>query len=487
MLTYQDFMEIGDRDEDKMNFVRKAVNQYKASEMYKIAVDADLYYRKRNPDIANFTKMLYTVTGRQIPDTYSSNFKIGRAFFPLFIEQEVQYLLSNGVTWENGDETADSLGTKTAEFDTQLQDAAHKALCGACSYGFWNLDHVDVFSALEFVPLYDENNGAMRGGIRFWQIDASKPFRATLYEEDGYTDYIWNMRKEGTEIQKDGEVLHAKRSYVVSVTGTDIDEEKIYTGENYPTLPIVPFWGNKAHQSELVGLQEQIFVYDVIKSGFCNNVEEASYVYWAISNAPGMDEEALAEFISRVKRVHAAVTEDNGSVATPHVLEAPTQSRSELLERLERDLFKDAMAFDPEHIASGSATATQIKASYNLLKMKTNGFEYCVLQFINGILALTGIEDKPTFTRDQDLNVSEEIQAIMMAETALDEEYVTRKILTYLGDADQADEIIERRQANELSDVGTMHDEEEVEGEEIIDGDGAGDEKTTDKTSVLAR
>ena len=460
MLTYQDFLAVGDRDVDRMNFVRKAINQYKASEMYKNAVVADLYYRKRNPDIAEFTKTIYTVTGRQIPDTYSTNYKVGRAFFPYFVLQEVQYLLGNGVTWKDKG-TADRLGTKKAEFDTQLQEAACMALWGACSYGFWNLDHTDVFSALEFIPLFDEDNGALRGGIRYWQIDTGKPFRATLYEEDGYTEYVWNKRKnEAKEVTEYGEVLKEKRSYIISAKGADVDEEKIYDGENYPTFPIVPLWANKSHQSELVGLREQIFVYDAIKSGFCDTVEEASYIYWAISNASGMDEQALAEFVSRVKRVHAAVTEDNGSVATPHQIEAPTASREQLLDRLERDLFKDAMAFDPEHIASGQTTATQIKAAYNPLDMKTNGFEYCVIEFVNAILELAGVDDEPTFTRSRTINESEEIQSVLSAAEYLDDEYVTRKIMTILGDGDQAEEVLKRKAADEITRIPPQFNQE---------------------------
>lgn len=449
-MTYQDLLQVGENEDARMNFVRSAINKYKGGEMYKKAVDADLYYRKRNPDIAKFTKVIYTVTGRQIPDTYSSNYKIGRSFFPFFIDQEVQYLLGNGASWENKD-TADRLGNKRYLFDNQLQEAGHYALVGGCSYGFWNLDHVEVFTSLEYFPLPDENNGSHRAGIRFWQIDSGKPFRATLYEEDGYTSYIWDKRTEDGKTKESGEVLHEKRPYKIKVTGTAVDEEKIYTGENYPTFPIVPFWGNKNHQSELIGLQEQIFVYDIIKSGFCNSVEEASYIYWAIQNAPGMDEESLAEFMARVRRVHAAVTEDSGSVATPHQIDAPTNSREVLLTRLEKDLYKDAMAFDPEHIASGAVTATQIKASYNTLDMKTDGFEYCVLKFVNAILELAGIDDKPTFTRSRNINVNEEIQTVLQAATVLDQEYVTRKVLDLLGDGDQAENVITRMIDNEVT------------------------------------
>lgn len=443
MITWQDLNAIGDRDEDRMDFIRSTITHFQAGEFYETAMVAEQYDKKQNPDIQKFTKFLYTASGRKTPDKYSSNYKLGRAFFPFFITQECQYLLSNGVTWSDAG-TKDKLGTKSNPFDNRLQEAAYAALTAGCSYGFWNLDHLEVFKLNEFVPLLDEENGALRAGIRYWQIDASKPFRATLYEEDGYTDYIWDRRDEDGGTKANGEVLREKRPYKITVKFTPVDEEKIYIGENYPSFPIVPFWGNKKHQSELVGLREQIFAFDMIKSGFCNSVEDASYIFWAIHNAPGMDDIALAEFLQRVRQLHIAITEDEGSTAIPQQIEAPYNSREVLLARLEKDIFKDAMAFDPQNIASGAATATQIRAAYENLETKVNDFEYCVIEFINGILALAGVEDEPTFTRSKNVNVAEEVQTIMTAASALDSEYVTKKILTLLGDGDQAEEVIKR-------------------------------------------
>lgn len=466
MVTWQDLIEVGEDEKARMDFVRSTINSYQAEDFYRTACIADQYDRKKNPDIGSYIKYLYTVSGRQVQDKYSSNYRVGRAFFPFFLTQEVQYLLGNGVGWENGS-TADKLGTKKAQFDTRLQALAHSALSGGCSYGFWNHDHVDVFSSLEFVPLFDEENGSLRAGIRYWQIDSGKPFRATLYEEDGYTEYIWDKRtEEGKGTREYGQVLKEKSAYITVATGTEIDAEKIYHGENYPTFPIVPMWGNKKHQSEIVGLREQIFVYDMIKSGFCNSVEDASYTYWAIHNAPGMDEEDLAEFLQRVRRVHVIHAEDSGASAEPHQLDTPYQSREALLERLEKDLFKDAMAFDPEKIAGGAATATQIRAAYENLEMKCNDFEYCVIEFINGILELAGVEDNPTFTRSKNVNVSEEVQTVLLAASALDEEYVTKKVLSLLGDSDQADEVIARKIDDEVTRQRTMNVEQEV-----IDGE----------------
>ena len=488
-LTYQDLEKVNHENETElMNFVRMAITQHKTSPMYKTADVAAQYMRKRNKTILEFQKMIYNAAGRAIPDTFSSNYKLGRTFFPFFITQENQYLLSNGVTWEKED-TADKLGTKKKPFDKQLMKAGREALVGGVAFGFFNLDHVDVFKITEFAPFYDEDNGSLRAGIRFWQIDDSKPLRATLYEEDGYTDYIWNQRKinKGNgnyETTEEAQVLHEKRAYVITITKTDIDDEVIYNGENYPSFPIVPLFGNENHQSELIGLQEQIDTYDLIKSGFCNNIEEASYVFWAIHNAGGMDDADLSQFINRVRTIHAAVTEDSGAEATAQTIDTPYNGREVLLDRLEKDLFKDAMAFDSETVTSGGATATQIRSAYENLKSKTDDYEYCVIDFVNSILELAGIEDNPTFTRTEIANVNETINTILAAAEYLSGDYVTTKIVTLLGDGDQVQDILDEMSADELERGDILGDEmeefEDIE-EEPFETEETGEEENVEE------
>lgn len=487
MYTYQDLQGIGEGDEARMEFVRSVIADHKASELYREAVIAGEYDRHRNRTIMDYQKLLYTVSGQAVPDNFSANFKMGRAFFPFFVTQEVQFLLGNGVSWSGGDEmedldgdgkadTSDRLGTMEKPFDAQLQDAAHKALVGGVAYGFYNNDHVDVFGVDEYAPLHDEETGALRGGVRFWQLNEAKPLRATLYEEDGYTDYIWGRRSNG-EIE--GEVLNAKRPYKQIVSITQADGTEIIGGENYPGFPIVPLYARREYakrpeltQSEITGLREQIDCYDLIKSGFANTVDEASIMYWAIQGAGGMDDTDLARFVERMKTVHAAVVEDNGK-AEAHSIDAPYASREALLQRLEKDIFKDAMALDVEYLASGAVTATQIRAAYEPLNEKTDGFEYCVTSFVLGILSLAGIDDNPTFTRSTIVNVQEEVQTVLSAASVLDESYVTEKILTILGDGDRAEEILEQMDADELERGGAVDENgepvEDVDTEDIME------------------
>ena len=465
MLTYQDLLKIPeDNAAEKMNFVRTLINQHKASEQYKMAKTGCEYNAKRNTSIMNYQKTLRRLDGREIPDLYSPNHKTTRNFFSYFTTQQNQYLLGNGVTW-NEESTAKALGD---DFDTQLQIAGKKALVQGEAFGFFNLDHIDVFGLMEFAPLYDEENGALRAGVRYWQIDPTKPLRATFYEEDGYTNYIWNEKeqKDGEEL---GRILKDKTPYILKLRTTEADGTEIYDGENYPSFPIVPLWANEEKQSELVGIQEQIDAYDLIKNGFLNDLDTAQ-IYWLLKGAGGMDDTDLVKFIERLHMNKVASVDDDQS-AEAVTVQIPYDAREKLLDRIERDLYKDYMALNVEDIRGGAVTATQIEAAYEPMNAKADQYEYQVIKFVKGILKVAGIDDDPSFTRSKLVNVNESVGTVLEASQVLDEQYVTEKILTYLGDADMVEEVLERMAADELEMGGLLEEEESLE-EEVEDSSG---------------
>lgn len=430
MITYQDYERFLESGGKTIDFVQNVIKEHKNSEDYKIAYTADQYNKRRNVTISNYQKLLYSLSGEAVPDNYSANFKLKTNQFNRLITQLNQYELGNGVTWGK-ENTGEKLGDN---FDSQLQDAGEKALVHKVSFGFWNKDHVEIFSFLEFAPLFDEENGSMRMGVRFWQLAKDKPLRATLYEEDGYTDYIWRPGENGQE-------LHPKRQYIIHTETTKVDGTKIVGGENYASFPIVPFWGNKYHQSEFVGMREDIDAYDLIKSGFANDLDDVSQIYWVIQNAGGMDDIDLREFMTKLKTLHAANVDD-GQTISPQTINIPVEARETLLKRLRSDIYEDFMALDTKNIADGAVTATQIEAGYEPMNAKADKYEFCILNFIKGILALAGIKDNASFTRSVIVNVTETINNVLAGAQYLSADYVTRKLLTLLGDGDQANEIL---------------------------------------------
>lgn len=451
MKTYEDLLEVVDNEKELQQFVYAVINEHKSSDMYQEAKIAYEYYCKRNTTISQYQKLLYTLSGEAVPDNYSANYKFVNSFFPIFVKQEASHLLGEGVTF-NEDSTKEKLGG--FKFDNAIMKAGIASLWGGVSFGFFNLDHIDVFKITEFAPLVGEEDGGIHAGVRFWQLDSKKPLRATLYLEDGYVEYRW----------KDGEceILKEKTPYVQIVQTSDIDGTEIIDGRNYPSFPIVPLWANEEHQSEFTGLREKIDGYDLIQSGLANDLDDVSQIYWVIQNAGGMDDIDLAKFVERMKTVKASTVDDSGATAEAHTIDIPYQARIEALAGLRDSLYRDSMALDTDKISAGNITATAIEASYENLTLKCDGFESCVVDFIDALLQLLGIDDAPTFKRSKIINMSEDTQMVLSASQFLDNETIL-KHLPFLNH-DEIDEIMQRNLQEEMDRYETepVEDTEEV-------------------------
>lgn len=452
MKTYQDLLALGDQESLRIEFIERAIALHKATADYKQAEIAEEYDRRQNRTIKQYQKLLYTLSGQAVPDNYSANHKTVSGFFPRFVTQQNQYLLGNGMTLTKPS-NKDKLGK---DFDGKLQKLGRSALVEKVSFGFWNLDHLEMFRFMEFVPLWDEEDGSLKAGIRFWQIDEDKPLRATLYELDGYTEYIKQSGKNMV-------VKQDKRAYTQVKKESAVGGTEIRDGENYPGFPIIPLWGNPHHQSELVGIRESIDCYDLIKSGFANDLDDASMIYWTLENAGGMDDIDLAKFVERMKTVRASVVDgDAGAKATAHTMDVPYEAREKALDRLKKDLYEDFQIVDVSSLSSGEKTATEINAAYEPMNNKTDEFEYCVLDFLDALFQIVGIDDTPTFTRSKIVNQLEETQMVLMAANYLDDEAILKK-LPWLT-PEEADAILKRMDAEALNRTTEPTEEEPGDG-----------------------
>lgn len=421
MRTYQNLAAIRENESNVNKFVFDLIEEHKGSKAYKDASIAEQYYAKKNVTIMAFQKMLYNMKGQAVPDMWSANYKLRTNFFRRFVIQQVQYVLSNGVFFQKKD-TKKKLGKK---FDTQLQKAAKKACIDHVSFLFWNHDHVEVFCFADtkkdpgFAPLYDEDTGTLRAGVRYWHVNETTT-RATLYEEDGYTEYV---KKKG-EIS----IVAEKRSYKKTVISTKADGVSGEVNENYSAFPIIPMYANDLYESELEGHRESIDCYDYIKSGMANDIDDTSGFYWVLKNSGGMDDVDIAKFRERMHTVKAAVLDDDSASAEAHTLDVPVEAREKMLEILEKDLYKDFQIVNVETLSASAKTATEINAAYQPMDDKCGDFEYFLIDAIQSILALAGIDDEPSFKWNRIANQTEETNMVMSAAAILGDELTLKKL-----------------------------------------------------------
>lgn len=454
MKTYQDLLDIGLYEENRISFVENAISEHKSSAMYRTAKDAYEYYNGVNPTITKYEKVIYDALGKAHVNKWTANHKIKSQFFPFAVDQEVSYLLSNGIMVDSPKLTND--------FEEYLQEAATDAIVGGVCFCYPELQsHVvgesgtyklKVFPVTEFVPLYDEETGALKAGIRFWQVANDKPLRATLYEEDGFTEYM----------QKDGEsmsVLREKQPYKTVKVTSVMDGTEIMPGEPFPGFPIVPFKNNERQLSEIIGKRSTIDALDLVLSQMVNDVDDGNLVYWVLQNYQGMDGLDDARFWDELHTTGILHIEGDDAKAEPHTVEAPYAGTQTAIDMLNKRAFTDFQAFDSSAVSAGNQTATAIKASYVPLDLKTDRFERQVTKFLTQFFALIGETAKPTFTRNKIINVSEEIQTVIMSAQYLSDEYVTEKVLTFLGDADKLEEVTRQKEETEMSRIEEIPDE----------------------------
>lgn len=454
IITYQDFEQ---HEQDRAKWLGQAIAQYMRTDEYKIAQDADLYEKQQNPTINNYVRKIYDITGVASVDFTNPNNRIASGFFHRLNTQRVSYSLGNGVSFAGKtverkadqtthihDATKDELGN---DFDDILYKTGLNALEHGVCYCFYNDGEYYVFPMTEFMPLKDEVTGKIRAGARFWSLEwRRRPIIVDLYEEDGYSRYMTAKGKYGLGAL---ELVQEKRPYKETVQISEADGEEVIGGENYTSLPIAVMYGNKHKQSTLIGMRANIDAYDMIHSGYANDLSECAQMYWIINNAAGMDDNEVAKLRDRMLLQHIIVADETNSTITPYSQEVPYNSREACLNRIKNSIYRDFGGLDVESISAQAVTATQIRAAYQAMDEEADDFEYQCNEFIQQILALKGIEDYPVFDRNRVTNEKEEVEMIMLAANYLDDETIVKK-LPFIT-VDEVDGILARKDKSDMN------------------------------------
>lgn len=422
ILTYQDYLTA----KNPLKFIISAIAQYRNTEGYRTALDADEYEAQRNPTITNLTHMIYDITGVAVPDTISANNRIPCNFFHRLNTDRCAYSLGNGVFFTQQEGEPDNKAALGANLDTRLFDGFYEALIHGDSYLYVGDDDYIVFPKTQFLPLPDENTGNIKAGIRFWSLDwYHRPVYVELYEEDGFTRYRSKDGKPGLTALEE---IQAKRPYKLNTRTSVADGTEIIGGENYSSLPIVPLYPGKARQSTLVGLRPKLDAYDIIHSGFANDLQDCAQMYWLIGNAMGMQDDEVQKLKDRLLFQHIAVVDTANASLTPYTQEPPFEARKACLDYLRNSMYEDFAVLDVHTIAAGS-TNDHIDAGYQPMDEEADRFEYEVIKAVQQIERLKGLPELvPQFKRNKISNQKEQTEMVMLTAEHLDDETLLKKL-----------------------------------------------------------
>lgn len=437
MLTYSDFLKCGDDEQKIITFITQAINDYKNSKVYKIADKAMKYYKGENPEIAAVEKIIYDMKGIAHQDLVSPNNKIRNGYFPLIIDEAVSHLLANGISFSTPSKK-EKLG---ADFDDVTKRIYCEALICGCSYGYFNGERTLRLPYLQTIQIIDDYSGALRVCIFFSQIAIDKPLMVTLYEKDGFTEYV----QENDESMK---VKTPKRPYSYAVLSNIAEGDYFqWTEEQLTDLPIIPMYAPKK-QSMIVGSLEILVALDLMASQLVNNVSQSELIYWVLKNYGGMDDIADANFIVNLIKSHVIHVDQDGE-AEPHQLQVPFEANNAAFARLKAQLFENMRGVNHEVMDAGNLTATAINSAYSRLRNFSGLAESDVFDYVRGIMRLANIDTDEVFTVEynETINATEGINNTIASAPWLGDEATTKKLVMLNGLGDELEEIMKARAA----------------------------------------
>lgn len=451
-LTYND-LQLKTTEDERIDFIWKAIADHESSEMFKIGQTAGQFYRNVDPILESQKNYVYDANGNAIEDTVSPNHKLMCGFFHLFTTQLVSYLLGNGITFKNP-EIKNKLGG--SDFDYNVQQVLIYAACDGEGYGFVTKDGITPLcyackvegDEAYLIPLKDEDDGKIKAAIRYWRLAPEKPLRATLFELDGMKEYKETVDSENNPT---GEltILKEKQSYLTSKTSNGLQGDYDISGSNYSTFPIVPM-RFICGQSSIEGNIGLLHAYNVTLSNMANGVD-MNTTYWKIKGADSMDRKDDNNLLYDIYKSHIIHTPENTEVEKDEVSTRSSEYQI-VLERIEDELYKKFQGVRISEISSSNKTTTEIQAAYQNLNLRCDAVEKYVSRFIRGCLAVLGLDPNEPFeyNRPKDINQSEFVQLILSALPVIGDETALKQILAALGLIDEYENIKAQREQEEM-------------------------------------
>ena len=320
-----------------------------------------LRYYKTNNDIKKRKKYIYMENGL-IVDPYSANNTIASAYYPLLVDQKVDYLLGNQPT----------TAIEEDKFYQDLTDIARRASAQGIQWVYPYIKKGELALALfptsELEWFYDDNG------------DLEEMWRKVYDKDDKLFIYVYD--KDGIRIYKDsvkGQPVETTGHVPVTV---QMGAEKTTEQMSWGVCPFIALKNNLECVYDLEPIKGLIDTYDIVLSDFANNLEDFQDVTWILKGYDGQD---VNKFLDEVRRYKTLQVGENGD-ARPSTIEIPTDARMAMLDKGEKLIFKFGRGVDTDNMSGGSLTNVAIESHFANLDMKANNFAYQVTEFINNYI-----------------------------------------------------------------------------------------------------
>lgn len=465
------------------------------------------YYDGKH-DILDYRIYYITKEGKLVEDLTKSNIRIPHPFFHEIAEQEVAYILSNGIQFQTDDEKLEKfLNAYFGDnFIGELNEVLTDTVVRGFGYIFWYRDmkgytrfcHADSLGIVE-VKDGEETDTVNDYVIRYYPVSVKEGKRAVRVEVWD-KDMTWYYLQIGGTLALDPNVKLNPYPHVLYQSGKELFYEEC------DRIPFLRLDNNRKQLSGLQKIKPIIDDYDLMDCGLSNNLQDITEGIYVIRGFKGTDYD---ELLMNVKSRKVVGVGDKGDLDIK-TIDIPYQARQAKMAEDEKNIYRTALAFNPSQTGDGNITNIILKSRYTLLDMKSRKLIWNIKKFLRQLLQIvideinaregtsyaaddvkiqidpvvpTNEKEDAEIRKLDAETVREQAGALLDAETVLDEDTLLKELCRVL-DIDYQTVSEKRMQPQELEIIREMLHEQEKEGSTVGAAESGGEDAATVKTEL---
>ncbi|NCU30374.1 phage portal protein [Candidatus Saccharibacteria bacterium] len=332
----------------------------------------------------------------------------------LITDEEVDYLFSYAPIIDIGSSEANIKLTETLgdKFLKTIRALDVEACNSGCAWLHWWLEKQDGKNAFKYASVpSDQVLPIIEDSLELNFKRLIRYYKTTRQEGIVKEAYL---RVEVWDALKCEYFLLPGDTEYTSLGGSKDDGTLLH---NLGRIPFIMCPNNNRHQGNLKKYQGFIDAYDIVLSGYVNDVMDIQQVIYILENYAGTD---LGEFTKELKKYKTALVGNDGIDGSKGdlrtlTIDIPVDARNALLETLKKQMYIAGQALSRDVVSVGNASGETLKFFYRDLDLKVGDkeVEFSVsfkelTRIICEILSIPITKDiRITFTRNRISNDKE--------------------------------------------------------------------------------
>lgn len=375
--------------------------------------------------------------------------RISHNFHQILVDEKVAYMFTYPVLFDidNNKDLNDKVNTILGDdFERKIKNLAIEASnCGVAWLHYW-IDETDLsnkkfkyekVNTEEVIPIY--SNGLERKLEAIIRVYTCMEVVEGKTQDEAFTYVEYWTNKDMIRYKFQGS----------SFSSSLIEEEKIQ--HTLDEVPFIEFANNFIKQSDLNRYKKQIDLYDKVKSGYANDLEDIQQVIYILENYGGQN---LGEFLGDLKRYKAIKTESDGTGEGGGVktlqIEIPVEARKVILEILKKEIYEFGQGLQQDVESVGNASGVALKFFYRKLELKSGlletEFRTAFSKLLATILKFLNVGEykkiQQTYTRNMISNDLENAQIAQISVGVIPKKLIMRNH-PWVEDPDEAEKMLQ--------------------------------------------